>query len=94
MTITREPDTMIPHICAKDLNGALYGQGFVNAQSRLWNMEKTRRAAKGLLSEVFGEGQLQTDILMRSIGLNRVAIETMESGMLSPMVVEGLNAYA
>ena len=57
-------------------------------------MEKTRRAAKGLLSEVFGEGQLQTDILMRSIGLNRVAIETVEQGYLSPMVLEGLNAYA
>ena len=57
-------------------------------------MEKTRRAAKGLLSEVFGEGQIQTDILMRSIGLNRVAKETVEKGYLSPMVLEGLNAYA
>ena len=57
-------------------------------------MEKTRRAAKGLLSEVFGEGQLNNDILMRGIGLNRIAKETVEKGMLSPMVLEGLNAYA
>ena len=54
MTITRERDTMIPHVYAKDQIGAVYGQGFANAQSRLWNMEKVRRAARGKLSEVFG----------------------------------------
>ena len=36
VTITREQDTRIPHIRAKDLKGAIYGQGFANAQSRLW----------------------------------------------------------
>ena len=40
-------------------------------------MEKVRRASKGLLSEVFGEGQLGGDKLMRDIGLNRVANETL-----------------
>ena len=65
VTITREKDTMIPHIVAKDYNGAIYGQGFANAQSRLWNMEKMRRAAKGKLSEVFGDSQLENDKMMR-----------------------------
>ena len=94
VTITREEDTMIPHIHARDLKAALYGQGFANAQTRLWNMEKTRRAAKGLLSEVFGDGQLQRDKLFRDIGLQRAAKETLDRGMLSPMVLEGLQAYA
>jgi penicillin amidase len=69
VTITREKDTMIPHVCADDHIGAVYGQGFANAQSRLWNMEKMRRAAKGTLSEVFGDSQLKHDIMMRSMKL-------------------------
>ena len=40
-------------------------------------MEKVRRASKGLLSEIFGEGQLRGDQLMTDIGLNRVAKETL-----------------
>ena len=32
---------------ANDFNGALYGQGFANAQTRLFSMELKRRAAKG-----------------------------------------------
>ena len=31
VTITRESDTMIPHVYAKDQIGAVYGQGFANA---------------------------------------------------------------
>ena len=85
---------MIPHIYAQDMKGALYGQGFVNAQSRLWNMEKKRRASKGLISEVFGESQVGNDRLMVDIGLHRAAKETTFYNMLSPMVKEGLEAYA
>ena len=85
---------MIPHIYAQDMNGALYGQGFANAQSRLWNMEKIRRASKGLISEVFGEGQIGSDRLMIDIGLYRAAKETTFLNTLSPMVKEGLEAYA
>ena len=95
VTITREPDNMIPHICAEDLKGALYGQGFANAQSRLFNMELMRRAGKGLVAEAFGDEKfLRYDSLMRSIGLEKSVNETIELDMLSPMVKEGLEAYA
>ena len=76
------------------MRSALYGQGYANAQSRLWNMEKTRRASQGLIAEVFGKGELKRDKLMRDIGLYRAAKETYDLDMLSPMVKEGLEAYA
>ena len=76
VTITREKDTMIPHIYADNYKGTIYGQGFANAQSRLWNMEKMRRAARGKLSEVFGDSQLKHDTMMRSMKLTSTSIET------------------
>ena len=57
-------------------------------------MEKTRRASQGLIAEVFGSGELKRDKLMRDIGLYRAAKETYDLGLLSPMVKEGLEAYA
>ena len=57
-------------------------------------MEKTRRASQGLIAEVFGKGELKRDKLMRDIGLYRAAKETYDLDMLSPMVKEGLEAYA
>ena len=88
VTITREKDTRIPHIQAKDLTGCIYGQGFANAQSRLWQMELMRRAAQGKLSEAFGDGQLRHDKLMRSIGLVEASQASLET--LSQDVRDGL----
>ena len=70
---------MIPHVYADDYLGTIYGQGFANAQSRLWNMEKMRRAARGKLSEVFGDSQLKHDTMMRSMKLTSAAIETVDT---------------
>ena len=72
VTITREPDNMIPHICGEDMKGAFYCQGFSNAQSRLFNMELLRRVGKGLVADIFGDGDfLNFDKLMRSVGLEK-----------------------
>ena len=67
---------MIPHVYADDYLGTIYGQGFANAQSRLWNMEKMRRAARGTLSEIFGDSQLKHDTMMRSMKLTSTSNET------------------
>ena len=64
--IVREDDTMITHVYANDFNSALYGQGFANAQTRLFSMELRRRAAKGELSELFGSSMLKNDQMMRT----------------------------
>ena len=44
----------ISHIFAKNQGDLFYGQGFVHAQDRLWQMELNRRTAQGRLSEIFG----------------------------------------
>jgi acyl-homoserine lactone acylase PvdQ len=55
-------------------------------------MEKVRRAARGKLSAVFGESQLNHDKLMRSMRLEAASNDTLET--LSTEVRESLQAYA
>ena len=50
-----------------------YAQGFSHAQTRLWQIEKSRRVASGRLSELFGPDTLNVDKYMRSVGLRRLA---------------------
>mmetsp|Transcript_48572 Transcript_48572/g.35749 ORF Transcript_48572/g.35749 Transcript_48572/m.35749 type:complete len:107 (-) Transcript_48572:85-405(-) len=56
-----------------------YGIGYVHAQDRLWQLEKTRRFAKGTLSEIFGEKALNVDKMARTIGFARIASETLKN---------------
>ncbi len=88
----------IPHISANNDYDMYFGQGFVHAQDRLWQMELNRRVAKGTLAEVFGEIALDTDCVSRIIGFARLGEE--DTGKLSDedreivqAYVEGINAY-
>ncbi len=51
----------------------LFGLGYAHAQDRLWQMTMLRRTAQGRLSELFGRETVQTDELMRRLGLYRAA---------------------
>ena len=42
----------VPHIRAQSLADALFAQGYVTAQDRLWQMDLSRRNAEGELSEI------------------------------------------
>src|SRR5579864_6721088 len=44
----------VPHITAAALDDALFVQGYVTAQDRLWQMDGLRRAAAGDLAEIVG----------------------------------------
>ncbi|MBO0742561.1 MAG: penicillin acylase family protein, partial [Hyphomicrobiaceae bacterium] len=61
-------------------------------QDRLWQMELTRRAGQGRLSEIFGERTFGTDIFLRTLDLYGHA-ERSEAA-LSPDVRRSLEAYA
>jgi penicillin amidase len=63
----------IPTIKAESLLDCVYGQGFVQAQDRLWQMELNRRIGAGRLSELFGEQALPADRFLRRLGLRRAA---------------------
>lgn len=63
----------VPHVFAANEADALFGQGFVHAQDRLFQMAAARRLASGRLAEVFGPSALGSDRFMRRIGLHRAA---------------------
>ncbi|MDQ2711009.1 MAG: penicillin acylase family protein [Acidobacteriota bacterium] len=63
----------IPHIEASRWQDAIFLQGFVTAQDRLWQMDVLRRYAAGELSEVFGPAALATDQQARRMRLRNIA---------------------
>src|SRR5580658_6719551 len=48
----------VPHISAAGWEDAIFLQGYVTAQDRLWQMDALRRLAAGELSEVLGASTL------------------------------------
>ena len=58
----------VPHIFAQNMSDAIFAQGYLTAQDRLWQMEITHRSASGRLSEIFGKRALKSDIQNRKIG--------------------------
>ncbi|MFO8193099.1 MAG: penicillin acylase family protein [Bacillota bacterium] len=87
-----------PHIYASTIEDLFFGQGFVHAQDRLWQMELHRRAGQGRISEIIGRSELETDILLRTVGLPRVAQilkknSTAQTTMILSSYSEGINAY-
>ena len=75
-----------------------FGQGFVSCQLRLWQMEFQRRVVAGRLSELVGSAGLDTDKLMRALGLYRAAAESLQH-LDAPTLVavqsytKGVNAF-
>lgn len=55
----------IPHVSAKTVYDAFFGQGFVTAQDRLWHMDYDRYCAYGRWAEHVGEAGLEQDKTMR-----------------------------
>jgi len=82
----------VPHILAASLPDAAFGLGYVHAQDRLWQMEMARRFIQGRLAELFGAPALDTDIMMRAMGLYSAAEEAVKR--LSPDSQRVLQAYA
>ena len=70
---------------------AYFALGFVHAQDRLSQMELTRRLASGRLSEAVGDATLETDRLMRTLGLRRQA--EAQLAIMSPTLRATIDAY-
>ncbi len=63
----------VPHIRAGNLDDALFAQGYVTAQDRLWQMDALRRYSSGDLAEILGPSALETDQESRRLRLRRIA---------------------
>jgi len=63
----------VTHIEAQSALDAWRALGFAHAQERGWQLEFNRRLMRGELSEILGPATLDTDKLMRTLGIARVA---------------------
>ena len=89
--ILRDADG-IPHIIAKNDADAWFAMGYVHAQDRLWQMEFQRRVVDGRISEFLGERAYDTDRLMRTLGMARMAERIV--ARLDKQTLANLEAYS
>jgi len=82
----------VPHIRARSATDACFALGLCHGQDRLWQLEFFRRATAGRLSEFAGPAALAADVLMRTLGMRRVAER--EEREISPLLRGFLDAYA
>jgi penicillin amidase len=81
-------------IRAPELLGTVYGLGFMHARDRLFQLDITRRAALGRLSEIFGEKTLEQDRKMRLLTYKldeQMAILSLSDQQLLDAYVRGVN---
>ncbi|WP_374655702.1 penicillin acylase family protein [Dongia sp.] len=91
ISVTRD-ERGIATINAQSSADAYFALGFVHAQERLFQMDAMRRLGAGRLSEVLGADTLETDRLMRTLGLYRSAEDQVRAA--SPALKAALDAYA
>ena len=82
----------IPSVYASTSHDLFFGQGYVHAQDRFWEMDFRRHVTAGRLSEMFGDTTLDTDEFVRTMGWRRIAEQ--EVALLSPDTRGLLQAYA
>jgi penicillin G amidase len=82
----------VPHITAADWDDAIFLQGYVTAQDRLWQMDALRRLAAGELSEVLGSSTLELDEDARRLRMRRIAEDSARA--LPPADRAVMAAYA
>jgi len=88
----------IPYIIADNELDAIFALGYIHAQERLFQMDMTRRAGEGRLSEVLGSKTIPFDKMFRTLGVYKVACRDYEKlNSLSKRYLEaysnGVNAY-
>ena len=89
--VLRDVDGM-PHVQAFDEHDALFLQGWLQAQDRLFQIDVLRRTARGTLAELLGPAALPSDVELQVIGLGRAAQRSLDA--YSPEVRAGMQAYA
>ncbi|MDA1148149.1 MAG: penicillin acylase family protein [Chloroflexi bacterium] len=82
----------VPHVFARTEADALFGQGYVHAQDRLFQLESMRRTAAGRLAEFGGQPLVEGDRFMRRLGLARRA--ALDVAAAAPAELALLQAYA
>jgi len=88
----------VPHVLAKTINDAFWGQGFVTAQDRLWHMDLDRKSAYGKSAEYLGVKVIDKDTLMRKFDIQDVVKKeysnlNMPTKLMLESYSHGVNAF-
>lgn len=88
----------VPHIRAAAIEDALFVQGYVTAQDRLFQMDGLRRLSGGGLSEIIGATALESDREAHRLRLPRIAADAYTTLSATDRAVfaayaRGVNAY-
>jgi penicillin amidase len=81
----------IPHIYGTNVDDILFAQGYVHAQDRFWQLEFWSHLSTGRLASLIGDPGVGADLLFRTFGFNRVALEEYEN--LTPEFKQDLISY-
>ena len=81
----------VPHVFAANDHDAIFVQGFLHAQDRLFQMDVLRRTFEGTLAELVGAAALPSDVQLRTLGLSRAALAT--AAVLDDETLAWLDAY-
>jgi len=88
----------MPHIRASNMEDAIFAQGYVTAQDRLWQMDITRRFAAGELAELLGPDLVRNDreqriLMLPELAERATAALSPEERALSNAYCAGVNAF-
>ena len=81
----------VPHVYASTTLDLYFGLGVAMGQDRLWQMDFFRRRGDGRLAEVLGESYLGSDVIHRTLGLDRIA--TREVSLMEEQTRAVLGAF-
>ena len=89
----------VPSIYSKSTAGMWFGAGWAQAQDRLVQLELTRRAVEGTLSQIFGPTELSQDKTVRTLFYTpaelRAQYRSMPASVRAAVTAfaQGINAY-
>jgi penicillin amidase len=84
----------IPHIYAKSWPDAARVLGYLHASERLWQMDLFRRQGSGTVAEILGKDALESDIIVRQLGIRRGCEAAWNSDKVPAQLRAELIAYA
>lgn len=88
----------VVHIQGGSTDDVIFASGFAAAKERLWQMELSRRVAKGQLSEIFGNKTLKIDKMFLTLGIDSITQVlyqkiSLDSRRWLQQYAAGVNAY-
>lgn len=89
----------VPHIYARDTEGLFYAQGYAQMNNHANHIIQIYGRSRGKSAEYWGSDHLEDDVLIHTLGLDRLADEWAlkqdpEVQQMLRSFVRGLNAYA